>query len=932
MYSIWNGIKILELINHYSLPYAIATPVSSLESEEREGGFQQEIKRARLLIQSNNIKDVPAIIKKARSIKGYERDREALQIKETVAAYFPKHVPGYDRKEILGAWLLNVLEGHTGGVNSVAVTEDDRYILSGSEDRTLRLWELAAAETKGVFQGHEDSVRSVAISANGRYALSASNDRTLRLWDIPTGKCRGVFKGHTASVGTVLFGTDNRYALSQDDNGIIHLWDLLKKDTLRTIYVNEDSTTVGSSLITEHSATIGSGQLNNTTVALYPDLRYAITGRGDGVISVWDIALEERLRSFKMLNNSITALAVSSDGRFILTGGLYEGAIQLWGFRSGRLIRSFKGHTGEITTVCFSSDVKCILSAGTDETIRIWDIETSRELRKFILHGSKIRTAIFSPSGWLAITGGADKMLNSFYLDWDIDVVNYEDWDDRASPYVETFLTLHTPLEQNTLMRKGKPKFHQEDSYALIKQMSLSGFGWLTPEGILQKLRQLEKNAVDRLIESEQTFNKLLDLSRTLMSTADTTRCDKDSNSPCTWMTALETIMKARSIKGYARHEELLRAYEKISSVFPKKNLLSAWKVRYLARLSAERSSGRESEINTMAFSLDNRYVITGGADRNIFLWDLQTHRAGSDNSFAETPIRVYTGHMAEITSTAFIKNKRFLSGSADRTLRLWDIDSGQCLKVFKEHSEAITSIWADRNGLIAVCGSIDGSIRIWDIESGDILQIYNNPSGSVNSLTVSPDMALMLTGGNDRSLTLWQLCTGQRLYTMQGHSDVVNSVAISPNGRFAISASEDRTIRTWDITSGKAISTYEGHTAGVTAVEISPDGAFAISAGRDNKLCLWTLSDKNKVHTLKGHNAPVTAAALSPNGFHLISAAQDRSICLWYLQWEVGSESSTDLSSECLVYIENFLIQYKPLMKDSLLRKGGNPCGVEVS
>ncbi|MBF0607928.1 MAG: serine/threonine protein kinase [Magnetococcales bacterium] len=912
VYSIWNGIRIVEIANHYPLSYAIAIPVSSVESEEREAAFRKEIQRARDLIRANNIMEIPEIIKKARDIKGYEKDRDALEIKEQLAAYFPK-------KELLGAWQLNTWQlnnpaGHTGGVNAVAVTQDDACVIAGAEDGRLYMWELDSGELRGVFEGHQDSVTTLDISADGRYVISGSKDKTVRLWELPTRTTSAqtfyghTLYGHSGSISKVVFGTDPRYALSQDYKGLLLFWDLVNKESVRTLYDKEGC----------------------TVAALYPDLRYAISGRADGVITIWDIALEERSRTFKMLNKSVTAVAVSSDGRFILTGGLYDGTLQLWDFRSGRSLRSFTGHTGGITTLCFSSDVRYILSVGVDKTIRIWDIDTSRELRKFTLHGEDINTAVLSPNGWLVITGSKDRTLSSFYLDWDIVALNYEDWDDRALPYLETFLTLHTPLSQNTLLRRGMPQYSEEDFDSLLRQLSLKGFGWLTPEGVRQKLNYLRKNAADKSTEAQRTHKMLIGLSLALIREGmKEGATDHDSKV----VSALETIKKARSINGYARDEQLLRIYDKISSVFPKKDISAAWKVRYF--------KNHKAAINTLAVSPNGKYAISGGNDRNVCLWNIESR----------TLVRGFAGHTAEVTAVAFIDDQRFLSGGADKTLRMWDIKGGQCLRVFSEHTEAICSLWADGVGLIAVCGCIDGSIRVWDIDGGDVLRIYKNPTGSVNALAVSSNLKMMLTGGKDRKLTLWQLSTGEPSRIMQGHSDVITAISIAPNGMFAVSGSEDRSVRSWNLSTGEAMDTYEGHKSGVTALDISPDGAFVVSAGRDNRLCLWRLSSqgrlgaeksqerpaaevKDELRTLKGHDNAVLAVRFTPDASHFVSAAVDGTLCLWHLQWREALQSingPADAQQQCQRYIADFLLRYRPLMKDSITRKGKPQWGKEA-
>jgi WD40 repeat protein len=116
--------------------------------------------------------------------------------------------------------------GHTKSVTSVAISADGRYALSGSKDRTLKLWDIRSGREVRTFRGHTGTVRSVAISADGRYALSGSKDRTLKLWDIRSGREVRTFEGHTDTVSSITFSPDGRYALSGSYDGTVRLWDV----------------------------------------------------------------------------------------------------------------------------------------------------------------------------------------------------------------------------------------------------------------------------------------------------------------------------------------------------------------------------------------------------------------------------------------------------------------------------------------------------------------------------------------------------------------------------------------------------------------------------------------------------------------------------------------------------------------------------------
>jgi small GTP-binding protein len=121
---------------------------------------------------------------------------------------------------------LRVLEGHTHFVWSVAWSADQRLALSGAVDHTVRLWEVDTGRCLRVLEGHTAHVRSVVWSANQRHALSVSDDKTVRLWDVETGRCLRVLKGHTGEVRSVAWSADHLRAFSGDRNGGICVWDL----------------------------------------------------------------------------------------------------------------------------------------------------------------------------------------------------------------------------------------------------------------------------------------------------------------------------------------------------------------------------------------------------------------------------------------------------------------------------------------------------------------------------------------------------------------------------------------------------------------------------------------------------------------------------------------------------------------------------------
>ena len=122
-----------------------------------------------------------------------------------------------------------VLEGHFAEVLSVAVTSDNKYVISGSDDNTIRIWNLLERRQETILQGHVNFVNSVAVTSNNKYAVSGSGDKTIRIWNLLDKKQESVLEGHSGDVSSVAITTDDKYIVSGSDDKSIRIWNFLKK-------------------------------------------------------------------------------------------------------------------------------------------------------------------------------------------------------------------------------------------------------------------------------------------------------------------------------------------------------------------------------------------------------------------------------------------------------------------------------------------------------------------------------------------------------------------------------------------------------------------------------------------------------------------------------------------------------------------------------
>ena len=255
------------------------------------------------------------------------------------------------------------------------------------------------------------------------------------------------------------------------------------------------------------------------------------------------------------------------------------------------------------------------------------------------------------------------------------------------------------------------------------------------------------------------------------------------------------------------------------------------------------------------------------------------------DNFKIKKPF-VQLGHSGYVLSIAISSDGKYaLSGSKDKTLRYWDLQTGKAIKVLKGHKSSVSSVAISPDGKYALSGSWDEALRYWDLQTGKTINILKGHTSGVKSVVISPDGRYALSGSWDKTLRYWDLQTGKTIKVLKGHTDSVLSVAISPDGRYALSGSWDKTLRYWDLQTGKTIKVLKGHTDSVLSVAISPDGRYALSGSKDKTLRYWDLESGEIIKVLKGHKADVFSVAISSDGKYALSGSTNQIIRYWDLK-----------------------------------------------
>jgi WD40 repeat protein len=296
------------------------------------------------------------------------------------------------------------------------------------------------------------------------------------------------------------------------------------------------------------------------------------------------------------------------------------------------------------------------------------------------------------------------------------------------------------------------------------------------------------------------------------------------------------------------------------------------------------RVSGSRQALATL--TLDGQAVIVSGSDDNtVRIWDLKSGQ----------PLRVLEGHTNTVTSLAALKldgRDVVASGSWDNTVRVWDPQSGQPIRVLEGHTSPVSSLAAlelDGRDLIA-SGSWDNTVRVWDPQSGQFLRVLEGHTSPVTSLASFKldGRDVIASGSDDSTVRVWDPKSDQPLRVLEGHTSPVTSLgALKIDGRDVIaSGSYDNTVRIWDPQSGQPLRVLEGHTSPVTSLAaLKIDGRDLIASGsHDNTVRIWDPKSGQFLRVLEGHTSPVTSlASFKLDGRDVIaSGSDDSTVRIW--------------------------------------------------
>ena len=372
-----------------------------------------------------------------RTLEGHTYGVEAVAVSAD-----GRHVVSGSADETVKVWELGTgrelrtLEGHTGWVEAVAVTADGRHVVSGSFDNTVKVWELESGRELRTLEGHANEVWAVAVSADGRHVVSGSVDKTVKVWELETGRELRTLEGHSSGVIAVAVSADGRHVVSGSSDNTVKVWELGTGRELRTLKGHADAVeevavsadgrhvVSGSSDHTVKVWELGTGRELRTleghtsyveAVAVSADGQHVVSGSLDNTVKVWELETGRELRTLEGHANEVWAVAVSADGRHVVSGSR-DNTVKVWELGTGRELRTLEGHTGWVEAVAVSADGRHVVSGSWDKTVKVWELETGRELRTLKGHAERVQAVAVSADGQHVVSGSLDNTVKVWEL------------------------------------------------------------------------------------------------------------------------------------------------------------------------------------------------------------------------------------------------------------------------------------------------------------------------------------------------------------------------------------------------------------------------------------------------------------------------------------------------------------------------------------
>lgn len=627
---------------------------------------------------------------------------------------------------------LGVLYGHSGLIWSLVFSPDGQWLVSAGADREVCLWRVSDLAQGGhlvrKLTGHEDIVRGIAIHPAG-HTIASVSDCTIRLWDLPSGQLRRSLQGSKQQQwACVAFSPDGAYLATGSMAQDLWLWDVQTGVALHALH----------------------GHTNWVRwLAFHPNGSVLVSASNDSTVRLWQLETIRKTSTFDVAGSEDVCQLLpgashkayralySPDGNLLAIAG-HRWDIRLWAPHAAHgptLQRTLQGHSDPILGLAFHPAGKMLASSSMDQTVRLWDVASGQSYATLQGYSNWLVEVAFSPDGGTLASSGSDGTVQLWTVSKNGDTDNTAQPTPQSSPLAEQQSAIG--LQLGHTLRSPKQTIHSID---------FSPDGVLLASGSNTSLVQIWNSSSGQRVQSLADHTDFVRVVRFGPDGQQLLSGGRDE------VLRLWDVQRGAVVQRFPP-----TTWTRAAAFHPSGNLLASGgddRLLYLWARTAEGTfalcvtlAGHTDAIFGMAFNPDGTCLATSSGDRTIRLWKLLLpSRSGGSAVPTMTCVSALKGHTSWVRTLCFTPDgSQIVSGGDDRSVRVWDVASGQCHHTLIRHTNSVQGVAVHPAGQWLATCALDTTINVWQLANGAHLKTYKHPG---------PYIGMKITGASGISAT----------------------------------------------------------------------------------------------------------------------------------------------------------------------------------